>query len=80
MKERTCSHRSKFFPLRVDSFLGRLRPHGKQTSSSRSANRKSQKLSPFENMAEKDGGVPIVVNTVNNVGLFLLFYIAMPSL
>ena len=35
IKERICSHRSKFFPLRVDPILGRLRPLGncKQTGS-----------------------------------------------
>ena len=32
-KKRICSHWSKFFPLRVDPFLGRLRPPGKQTGS-----------------------------------------------
>ena len=39
------------------------RSHFRKTSSSRYANRKSRrKLSPFENMAEKDGGVPIHLN------------------
>ena len=33
IKERICSHGSKFFPLRVDPFLGRLCPPGKQTGS-----------------------------------------------
>ena len=28
IKERICSSRSKFFPLRVDPILGRLRPIG----------------------------------------------------
>ena len=33
IKERICSHWSKFFPLRVDPILGRLYPPGKQTGS-----------------------------------------------
>ena len=33
IKKRICSRRSKFFSLRVDPFLGRLRPPGKQTGS-----------------------------------------------
>ena len=52
IKERICSHRSKFFALRVYLILGRLCPTGKQT------NRKSWILSPYENMARKDVGVP----------------------
>ena len=31
LKERICSQRSKFFPLRVDPFLKRLRCQGKHT-------------------------------------------------
>ena len=45
LKKRICSHRSKFFPLRVDCILVRLRCPGKQTGS-------QEKLSPFENIAE----------------------------
>ena len=33
MKERILSHRSKFFPLRVDLFFGKLRRPSKQTRS-----------------------------------------------
>ena len=33
IKERICSRRSKFFPLRVDPIFGRLRPPGKHTGS-----------------------------------------------
>ena len=33
IKVKICSHRSKFFPLRVDPILGRLCPPGKQTGS-----------------------------------------------
>ena len=51
LKERICSSRSKFFPLRVDPF-GRA-------SSSREANRKSQKLIPLaKKLQNKHEGVP----------------------
>ena len=33
LKKRICSHGSKFFPLRVDSILGKLRPPDEQTGS-----------------------------------------------
>ena len=33
LKKRICSSRSKFFPLREDPILRRLRPPGKQTGS-----------------------------------------------
>ena len=33
INERICSHRSKFFPLRVDPFMGRPRPPEKETGS-----------------------------------------------
>ena len=41
--ERICFHQRKFIPLRVDLILG--------------GHMQSRKLSPSENMAEKDGGV-----------------------
>ena len=44
--ETICTHGSKFFLLRVDPILVRLRPPGKQPV--------SRKLSPLKNMAEKD--------------------------
>ena len=55
LKERICSPRSKFFPLRVDHILEGLG----RASSSREAEKKSQKLFPFVEMAEKYGGSPI---------------------
>ena len=33
IKERICSHRIKFFPIRADPILGELRPPGKQRGS-----------------------------------------------
>ena len=47
IKERICSHQSKFFPLRVDLIFGSLFPPGKQTGS-------QENCLPLE-----DGGVPI---------------------
>ena len=55
LKERICSHWSKFFPLRVDSILGRLHLPGKQTGS-------LANCLPLKNMAEKDGDAPIHLN------------------
>ena len=52
--ERLCAPQSKFFLLGVDTILERLRPRGRQTG--------NHELSPFENMAEKDGSVPICLN------------------
>ena len=52
LKERICSFWSKFFLLRVDPTLERLCCQVKQT-------RKSQKLFPIVEMAEKYGGVHI---------------------
>ena len=51
------SHKEKnLLPLeQIHSF--KSRPHFRKPLFYRKANRKSQKLSPFENMAEKDGGV-----------------------
>ena len=45
LKERICSHRSKFFALRVDLLFG-------TASYSMEANRKSQMLVPFVKLAE----------------------------
>ena len=63
VKRKICSHGSEFFPLRVDSILGRLRSPG-------NAKKKSRKLSPFENMVEKDGGVPLH-NNVNSQNIII---------
>ena len=51
LKKRICSPWSKLFPLRVDPILKGLHFPGKQTE--------LKKLSPFLNMAEKDGGITI---------------------
>ena len=70
IKERICFHRCTFMPLRVDATLGRLR--------ARIANRKSRELSPFENMAEKDGDVSIHLKCIAhyNTCILLLFFVA----
>ena len=53
LKERICSCRSKFFPLRVDPILEGLPLPGKQTGSHKSCN-------PFKNDGKtKHEGVPI---------------------
>ena len=49
LKERICSHRSKFFPLRVDQLL-ELCSVGKQTEI-------HEKLFPFADMMEKHGDI-----------------------
>ena len=51
LKKRISSHRSKLFPLRVDSNLRTLRPSGKQPQSFENFS--------FHNMPEKDRSEPI---------------------
>ena len=58
MKDRICFPRSKFFPVRVDPTLGRLRPSSKQTGSHANC--------LFENMAEKDRDNPYTLNSVTH--------------
>ena len=55
IKERLCSHWSKFIPLRVDPILGRLCPSGKQTGS-------HENCLPLKTV-EKDRGIPIHLKT-----------------
>ena len=55
LKQRICSSRSKFFPLRVESILELPHSPGKQTGSHKSC-------FPLKiKMAEKHDGVPILV-------------------
>ena len=54
LKKRICSHRSKFFPLRVDPIK-----YFERAALSMKANRKSQKLFPFVKMIENHGVVLI---------------------
>ena len=46
------------------------RYHLGKTLCARYANRKLRKVSPFETMAEKDGGVPILLKISNFLVLF----------
>ena len=50
LKERICSSRSKFFPLKIDSFLERFHFHAMQTG--------SHKLSSIVKLSKKYCGVP----------------------
>ena len=49
LQKRICSLRSKFFPVRVDHI-------SKRVALSKKANRKSEKMFPFVNLIENDGG------------------------
>ena len=55
LKKGICSHRSKFFPLRVDPTLKGLHCPEKRAGS-------HKKLSPFVKMIENYGGVHIHLN------------------
>ena len=57
LKERICSQRSKFFPLRVDQLL-ELCSIGKQTEL-------HEKLLNFADMMEKHGGIYSHIKLVN---------------
>ena len=57
IKERICSNRSKFFPLRVGPIFRRLRPPGKQTGS-------HENCPPLKTWRKKAGGVPIHLNNL----------------
>ena len=67
-KERICSHRSKFFPLRVDPFLGRLRPAGKQTGS-------HENCLPLKTWRKKMEVYSYTLRQVFSRGQFVSYYI-----
>ena len=69
IKERICSHWSKFIPLREDPILGRLHTPGEQTGSLRTPGKQTgsqENCLPLKTWWKKDGGVPIYLEYLDS--------------